>query len=143
MNNCKFCDAPDQDGPVCLKCGKSLCQGDIMKLNIHKNELIENYRICYETLKGVEKSIQGGNYKDKNVPIHIVDLLDKLPKTHEIQPIDVICIGASISGRKLEKFYTVYLDSGLSLGDFVSNKILHGYDYHRLVKLSKLKDQFI
>jgi hypothetical protein len=143
MNNCKFCDAPNQDGPVCLNCGRSLCQGDIMKLNLHKEELIKNYNLCYETLKRVEKSIQKGTYKDKNIPVHIVDLLDKLPATNGIQPIDVLCIAASISGRKLEHFYTVYLDSGLSLGDFVSNKILHGYDYHRLVKLSKLKEVFI
>jgi hypothetical protein len=143
MNNCKFCDAPNQDGPVCLVCGRSLCQGDIMKLNLHKKELIENYKICFDTLKGVEQAIQKGSYKDKNIPAHIVDLLDKLPEANETQPIDIICIAASISGRKLEHFYTVYLDSGLSLGDFVSNKILHGYDHHRLVKLSKLKDLFI
>lgn len=143
MNNCKFCDAPDQDGPVCLVCGRSLCQGDIMRLNLHKDEMYENYKVCYDKLREVESSIHQGTYKDKNIPVHIVDLLGKMPAPGEIQPIDIVCIAASIKDRKMESFYTVYLESGLSLGDFVSNKILHGYEYHRLVKLSKLKDLFI
>jgi hypothetical protein len=114
-----------------------------MKLNLHREKLIKNYTVCYETLKGIEKSIHEGTGKDKKTPPHILELLDKLPKPIEIQPIDIICIAVSITSRNLEHFYTVFLKSGLSLGDFAANKILQGFDARRLVKLSELKEVFM
>jgi methionyl-tRNA synthetase len=64
MEDCPFCNATDQRGPVCLRCGKSLCEADIKKLNSQRDKLIKKYKVCYKTLKMVEKSIKNGHMNE-------------------------------------------------------------------------------
>ena len=143
MENCLFCNATDQWGSVCLKCGKSLCEDSIKKMNSQREELIKKYMVCYETLKRVEKSIKDGSYERKNIPDVVVNILGKLPNPKKIEPIDIICIADSISRSKLEYYYQVPTDSGKSLGDFVRQEILKDYDRDRLRALSGLRNIFL
>jgi len=143
MGNCLFCNATEQWGPVCLKCGKSLCEASIKKLNLQREELVKKYIVCYETLKRVEKSIQDGSYERKNLPDVVVNILGKLPNPKKIEPIDIICIADSISRSILEYYYRVPTDFGKSLGDFVRQEILKGYDKDRLIGLSGLRKVFL
>lgn len=142
MGNCLFCNAKDQWGPVCLSCGKSLCEGDIKKLNSQRDELIKKYMVCYETLKRVEKSIKDGSYERKNLPDVAVNILGELPNPKKIEPIDIIYIADSISCSKLEYYYQVPTDFGKSLGEFVRQEILKDYDKYRLRGLSGLRNIF-
>lgn len=143
MGNCLFCNATDQRGPVCLKCGKSLCEASIKKLNSQREELVKKYMVCYETLKRVEKSIMDGSYERKNLPDVVVNILGELPNPKKIEPIDIICIADSISRFRLEYYYQVPTDFGKSLGDFVRQEILKGYDKDRLIELSGLRNVFL
>ena len=143
MENCLFCNATDQWGSVCLKCGKSLCEDSIKKMNSQREELIKKYMVCYETLKRVEKSIKDGSYERKKLSDTNVDILGKLPNPKKIEPIDIICIADSISRSKLEYYYQVPTDSGKSLGDFVRQEILKDYDRDRLRELSGLRNIFL
>ena len=143
MKDCPFCNAADQWGPICLMCGKSLCESDIIKLNSQRNELVKKYKVCYKTLKKVEKSIKKGLYKGINLPDDIVTVLGKLPSPEKIKPVDVICIADSISRSKLEYYYQVPIDTGKSLGEFARQEILKGcYNADRLIELSRLKYGF-
>lgn len=144
MENCLFCNATDQWGPVCLKCGKSLCEDSINKMNSQREELIKKYTVCYKTLKRVEKSIKDGSYERKKLSDADVDILEKLPNPKNIEPIDIICITDSISCSKLEYYYQVPTDSGESLGEFVRQEILkdYNYDINRLRELSGLRNVF-
>lgn len=142
LKDCPLCNATDQWGPVCLKCGKSLCETSIKKLNSQREELVKKYMVCYKTLKKVEKSIKDGSYKRKDLPYDIVNILARLPSPKEIEPIDIICIANSISCSKLEYYYQVPTDFGKSLGEFTRQEILKGYDRNRLIELSRLKNVF-
>jgi len=130
-------------GPVCLKCGKSLCEASIKKLNLQREELVKKYIVCYKTLKRVEKSIKDGSCEQKNLSVADVDILGRLPNPKEIEPIDIICIADSISCSKLEYYYQVPTNFGKSLGEFVRQEILKGYDKDRLRKLSGLRNIFL
>ena len=143
MKDCPFCNATDQWRPVCLKCGKSLCEISIKKLNSQREELIKKYKVCYKTLKWVEKSIKDGSYERKDLSDDIVNILGRLPSPEEIELIDIICIANSISCSKLEYYYQVVTDFGKSLGEFVRQEILKGYDSNRLIELSRLKNVFL
>jgi hypothetical protein len=124
-------------------CGKSLCESDIKKLNSQRNELVKKYKVCYKTLKKVEKSIKKGLYKGINLPDDIVTVLGRLPSPEKIELVDIICIADSISRSKLEYYYQIPIDTGKSLGEFVRQEILIGYDNKdRLTELSKLKNIF-
>ena len=144
MEDCPFCNATDQRGPVCLRCGKSLCEADIKKLNSQRDELFKKYIVCYKTLKRVEKSIKNGSYERNNLPDDVVTILRRLPSPEKIEPIDIICIADSISRSKLEYYYQIPTDIGKSLGEFARQEILKGYDNRdRLIELSKLKNGFL
>jgi len=143
MEDCLFCNATDQWGPVCLKCGKSLCEASIKKLNSQREELVKKYKVCYKTLKRVEKSIKNGSCERKDLPNDIVTILGRLPSPEKIEPIDIICIADSISRSKLEYYYQVATDFGKSLGEFARQEILKGYDRNRLIELSRLKNVFL
>jgi len=144
MEDCPFCNATDQRGPVCLRCGKSLCEAGIKKLNSQRDELVKKYKVCYKTLKRVEKSIKNGSYERNNLPDDVVTILRRLPSPEKIEPIDIICIADSISRSKLEYYYQVATDIGKSLGEFARQEILKGYDNRdRLIELSKLKNGFL
>lgn len=143
MEDCPLCNATDQWGPVCLKCGKSLCEASIKKLNSQREELVKKYMVCYKTLKRVEKSIKDGSYERKGLPDAVVNILGKLPSPKKTEPIDIICIAVSISRSKLEYYYQVPTDFGRSLGEFARQEILKGYDSNRLKELSRLKNVFL
>lgn len=143
MEDCPLCNATDQWGPVCLKCGKSLCEASIKKLNSQREELVKKYLVCYKTLKRVEKSIKDGSYGRKGLPDDVVNILGKLPSPKKTEPIDIICIADSISRSKLEYYYQVPTDFGKSLGEFARQEILKGFDSNRLIELSRLKNVFL
>jgi len=143
MEDCPLCNATEQWGPVCLKCGKSLCEASIKKLNSQREELVKKYMVCYKTLKRVEKSIKDGSYERKDLPDAVVNILGKLPSPKKTEPIDIICIADSISRSKLEYYYQVPTDFGKSLGEFARQEILKGYDSNRLIELSRLKNVFL
>lgn len=141
MQDCPYCHAKDQWGPVCLNCGRSLCENDIAKMNLHKEGLIEKYTICYNTLKNVEKLIKNESYEKIPLPDTLPDIsfLKKLPKPKEIDLIDIICVAESISCSKLEAYYKVPTATGESLGDFVRQDILKDFsNSRRLIQLSRL-----
>jgi hypothetical protein len=141
MQDCPYCHARDQWGPICLECGKSLCEDDIKKMNLGKVDLIEKYTICYNALKNAEKLIKNELYEKIPLPDTLPDisLLKRLPKPKEIDLIDIICVAESISCSKLEAYYKVPTDSGERLGDFIRQDILEDFsDSRRLIQLSRL-----
>ena len=106
--------------------------------------MIKKYKVCYKTLKRVEKSIKNGSYERNNLPDDVVTILRRLPSPEKIEPIDTIFIADSISRSKLEYYYQVPTDIGKSLGEFARQEILKGYDNRdRLIELSKFENGFL